>query len=925
MTQFPDSTTQWAAASDSRRLPRWLISWPIVVLLLCIHYTLGITSVVRKSSSCDEIAYLTAGYTYWQTGDYRLVPEHPPVIELWSTIPLNFMNLKMPSFDQSSWRASNQWEFGWQFFYELGNPLQKMLMSGRAMIGLFSVALGLTIYLTSRRWFGPLGGLISLALFAFAPEMLAHGFQVTTDMAASLFFTLSLLSIWWALHRVSTASVLLSGLALAALFNSKLSAVLIFPAYFILIAIRCISRRPLELAVGRIIEIRPRLRRLAVHAAVFVLQGLIVAGGIWATHGFKYPAFVHSTPGVDRFLSTNPDTESRQSDWDYELNRAGWFAPTVKFARDHRLLPEAYLYGFLFARNMTQTSEAFLNGWRQSTGFRSYFPYAFLIKTTLPALGLFFLTLVAWTTLIKARGDETTAQDWRAAPVWYRAMPFIIFSVIYWITAIGSQFNIGHRHILPIYAPLMIFAGALATVRWRRVPIVAVVAVLVVLHAGVAAQAWPHYLSFFNSSIGGSRNGYRHLVDSSVDWGQDMMGLADWLKANNPPDSPHAQPVYLSYLGNCSPGYYGIKPRYLPSNSWWQKEEHSAFEPGIYCISATMIQQVFLLPLSRWSPHLEALYQLSRPRIDRMQQYQPFPTTLPGEDPEDRLPEQVVRNLRFGRLCAFLREREPDDEVGHSILIYRVSATDIHRALYGPPPPMVAETARDFADMADKFAMAGLTRIPEQYYREALKLTPDDDRCHNNLGIMLSRRGKSAEAAAEFQEAIRLYPKYAEAHNNLAAMYVKLGRMDDAIHHHEQAIRFRKNWPEAHTNLAGLYAGKGDLPDAIIHYREALRLHPHWPAMHNNLGIALARAGRFDEAVASFHEALRQDPDTTAVHVNLGNALRQLGRADEARHAYREALRINPEDKAAARRLAEMTTSRPATTGPDVAAPPREQ
>lgn len=883
------------------------------------------TSVVRKSSSCDEIAYLTAGYTYWQTGDYRLVPEHPPVIELWSTIPLNFMNLKMPSFDQSSWHGSNQWEFGWQFFYELGNPLQKMLMSGRAMIGLFSVALGLTIYLVSRRWFGPIGGLLSLAIFAFAPEMLAHGFQVTTDMAATLFFTLSLLSIWWALHRVSVPSVLMSGLALAALFNSKLSAVLILPTYFILIAIRCISRRPLELALGRVFEIGPRLHRLGVHAAVFVLQGLIVAGGIWVTHGLKYPAFVHSTPGVDRFLSTNSDVESRQSDWDYELNRVGWFAPVVKFARDHRLLPEAYLYGFLFARNMTQTSEAFLNGRRQATGFRSYFPYAFLIKTTLPALGLFFLTLAAWATLIKKRGVGTTANDWRAVPVWYRAMPFIIFSIIYWITAIGSQFNIGHRHILPIYAPLMIFAGALATVRWRRVPIAAMTAVLLVLHAGVAAQAWPHYLSFFNSSIGGSRKGYQHLVDSSVDWGQDLMGLGDWLNEHNPPDSPHAQPVYLSYLGNCSPDYYGIKPRYLPSNSWWQKEEHSALEPGLYCISATMVQQVFLLPLSRWSPRLECLYQLSRPKIEQIQRYLPFPTSMPGEDPEDRLPEQLVRNLRFGRLCAFLRQRDPDDGVGHSILIYRVAAQELNLALYGPPPPMVAETADDFSKFADDLALVGLTRIPEEYYREALKLKPTDDRSRNNLGIMLSRQGKFAEAAAEFQEAIRLNAKYAEGHNNLAAMYVKLGRIDEGIHHHEEAIRYRENWPEAHTNLAGLYASKGDLPNAIANYQEALRLHPHWPAMHNNLGIALARAGRYDEAVGSFTEALRQDPDTTAVHVNLGNALRQLGRNADAEREYRAALRLNPEDQAAAKRLAEMTTSRPAAANPNVGSPSSER
>jgi len=274
-----------------------------------LHYALGITSVLRKSCSCDEIAYLTAGYTYWQTGDYRLVPEHPPLIELWASLPLNFMSLQMPRFDQPCWHESNQWQFGWQFFYLLGNPLEKMLLAGRAMIGLFSVGLGLTLYLLSKRWFGPAGGLISLAAFTFAPEMLAHGFQITTDMAAALFFLLAVVSAWHALHRVSAASIIFSGLALSALFISKMSAVLVLPVYVILLLIRCTSKRPLEIVFKRSWTIYPRLQRLAVHVAVFVVQGLSVTGGIWAVHGLKYSAFVNATPGVTASSAPIPTTE----------------------------------------------------------------------------------------------------------------------------------------------------------------------------------------------------------------------------------------------------------------------------------------------------------------------------------------------------------------------------------------------------------------------------------------------------------------------------------------------------------------------------------------------------------------------------------------------------------------------------------------
>lgn len=854
------------SAAPRRLGARWL-----VVGLLCAHYALGLTSVLRKSCSCDEIAYLTAGYTYWQTGDYRLVPEHPPLIELWASLPLNFMSLKMPSFDQPCWRESNQWQFGWQFFYELGNPLDRMLLAGRAMIGLFSVGLGLTIYLVAQRWFGAAGGLIALVLFTFSPEMLAHGFQITTDMAATLFFLLSLHSIWWAMHRVSAATILLSGLALAALFNAKLSVVLIVPVYGILLLARCISTRPLVLVLGRTTTIAARPRRLAVLAAVFALQVLIIAGGIWIAHGLKYTAFVNPTPGVDRWVSTNTESELRQPEWDYELNRAGWVAPAISFAREHRLLPEAYLYGFLYAKNMTKGSVAFLNGDRRRTGFRTYFPFTFLIKSTLPFLAILALTLATGLLSLNHRANHQTAQV-PIPPIWYRALPLLVFFVIYWATAIMSPFNIGHRHILPIYPPLLILSGALATVRWRRIPIAPVTAVLLlVLHAGVSAWAWPHYLSYFNSTIGGPRNGYRHLVDSSVDWGQDLRGLADWLHTHNPPQSPNAQPVYLSYLGNGNPEFYGIRPRYLPSNSWWQAGDYAAFEPGIYCISATLLQQVYLLPLSRWTPQLESLYQMALPRIEQLQRHQFVPTAASGD--ATPLPDEIVRRIRFGRLCAVLRERQPDDAVGYSILIYFLKAEDIDSALRGPPLPMANESADDLATIAEELAVAGLTDIPEELYRKALRDLPNDDHCHKNLGLILNRQGRHAEAAAEFEAAVRLNPRSAEALNNLAAMYVKLGRTDEAISHYQHAVLLRRNWPEAHANLAGLYANKGELPNAIAHYEEALRLYPHWPIMHVNLGNALAKLGRLDDAIRAFEKSLQLQPDLQKAKDGLRQAL----------------------------------------------------
>ncbi len=892
------------------------MSWQIVAALLCIHYALGISSILRKCTSCDEIAYVTSGYTYWQLHDYRLVPEHPPVIELWGALPLNFMSIKMPSLDQKCWHESNQWQFGWQLFYELGNPLQRMLISGRAMIGLFSVALGLTIYLVSRRWFGPVGGLISLTIYVFSPEMLAHGFQVTTDMAATLFFLLSVLSIWWAMNRITPASVLLSGLAVAAMFNSKFSALLLIPTYGILLVVRLILATPLEISVRRTREVQSRLKRLAAHLGVFASQALIVVGFTWLTHGLKYSAFVQRTPGVDRFMNTNPDPDTQLSDWEYELHRYGKLSPVVRFARDHRLLPEAYLYGFVFAMNMTKGSNAFLNGDRNSGGFRMYFPDAVLLKTTAPALILLLLATGVWAVERRARHRVTPSNGAGSPTLLYRALPLIVFFVVYWVTAIISPFNIGHRHILPIYPAMMIFAGILGTNRPRRFPIRQAAALLLVLHGGVALWSWPHYLSFFNFIGGGSRNGYRHFVDSSVDWGQDLIGLSDWLKEHNPPDSPGSEPVYLSYLGNGSPEYYGIHPRYLPSNAWWQKEQCSAFEPGLYCISATMLQQVYLVPLSHWSSMFELVYQICKPRIDLLQQSQPLPSSMPGEDPGNRIPDAIVLKLRFARLCAFLRQREPLAEIGHSILVYRVTRDELDRALNGSPPPLGPDTPESLWGLADDLAVEKLTTLPEKLYREAIRVDPNDEFSHNNLGITLLRMKKYDEAIEEFRTALRLNPEYPKAHENLALLFDKLGKTDDAIAHYREAIRMHPEWPEGHANLAVLYSRIGDTAGSVEQWREAVQLRPQWPRAQNSLGIALTRIGRYDEAVASFKEAVRLDPNAIAGYCNLGGALLRLGRYDEAARAFQTALKIQPESKIAKEGLRKAQERQQPTTMP---------
>ena len=120
---------------------------------------------------------------------------------------------------------------------------------------------------------------------------------------------------------------------------------------------------------------------------------------------------------------------------------------------------------------------------------------------------------------------------------------------------------------------------------------------------------------------------------------------------------------------------------------------------------------------------------------------------------------------------------------------------------------------------------------------------PDNPRARYNLGNILDRQGKLAEAMAQFSEALRLKPDYADAHVNLGAALLAQNKWNEAMPHLSEAVRVKPNSAEAHTNLGTALFNQGQLDEAIIHFSTALRINPRQTEAKNNLDIALARKG----------------------------------------------------------------------------------
>jgi len=630
---------------------RRLVPGAVVILLLVIHWAIAVGSVCDRSTTFDEIAFLTGGYSYWAMADYRLSPEGGQLPQRWAALPLLFGHYRFPSPDQTAWRTSNAWEIGHQFFYELGNDLNSMLLMARAMIAVLGVGIGLLIYFWSRHLFGPAGGMISLILYTFCPSLLANGALVTADLAFTLCLTVSVWCLWNMLHDVNPKTVFGSSLAMSALFLSKVSAILIIPMGALMLCVRLLSKAP------------PEKRYWLKLAAAGVAHIMVISVILWASYGFRYSAYQDAQAGRDQM---------KEGPWEVLLKNSGATGSVVDFARRHQLLPESYLYGFEYALKYTGNRRAFLNGRYSSEGWWYFFPYSFLVKTP---LSFFVLLLIGFFAAIK-KGKQVLPDLYPTAPLW-------ILLIVYWDFAMTSSLNIGHRHILPVYPALIILAGASAY--WfrtqHRTARIAVVLSLLTF-AVESLSACPNYLSYFNPLAGGPRHGYRHLVDSSLDWGQDLPKLKKWLDRRGLNARNADTPVYLSYFGTGDPEYDQINVRRLLSYpDRWRKKTIEPLRGGVYCVSATLVQSVYNNFWGPWSLPYEQTYQ------ELLRKSQAFdPETL------DRNPDFIsFEDLRFARLCAFLRHREPDEQVGGSILIYRLTDEEVDRALTGPPAELSAE------------------------------------------------------------------------------------------------------------------------------------------------------------------------------------------------------------------------------------------
>jgi 4-amino-4-deoxy-L-arabinose transferase-like glycosyltransferase len=532
----------------------------IAIGLALVFAVVSIATILQKSPTVDEPAHLFAGYSHLKWADFRTNTEHPPLVKILAALPLLFMDIPDPRPAPPHWstiKSADEKSLSIidsviTRFYDNADP-EKLFFYPKILMVCVALLLGASIYLVGKRCFGVDAALAAVFIYTFDPNILAHGSIIHTDIPFAAIFFIGTYFFCSFLERATWQNLVSAAFFAGLAAVTKYSYTILIPVWGILAAVKIISSESHWTDIRGFRNFTKRSRKLSLLCLAAVVVIAVSYFVVWTVYDLRYDAI---PGGLHHFRFGRPENPIYPT---FEV---------IDFLQRHRVFPEAWLFGQLVVIYLGPRP-AYLLGHYSMNGFWSYFPIVFLVKTPLPTLAL--LTAGAWM-IVKNRLDR-------------RRMVYLLTpAIMYFAFAVLSRVNIGLRHVLPIYPFLFVFAGATATTLWKsgNRATRGVLMILTIWYLAICVLTYPNYLSYFNELVGGAKNGHKVLIDSNLDWGQDLKGLKRWLDDNG------VKKVRMLYFGHIFPEAYGIDASYEPGK-WFTFEPPEAGGPQYLVISATLL------------------------------------------------------------------------------------------------------------------------------------------------------------------------------------------------------------------------------------------------------------------------------------------------------------------------------------------------
>ncbi|OGY79919.1 MAG: hypothetical protein A3B74_01555 [Candidatus Kerfeldbacteria bacterium RIFCSPHIGHO2_02_FULL_42_14] len=541
------------------------------ICLLIVMFATEIFSSIQENQTIDEGAHLVSGFSYLTTGIYALNREHPPLVKLLAALPL--LKTKIIYQPSKNWDEGTQWSAAYEFLYHNTLPADFLLFLGRLPIMLMSLLLGILIFSWTQKIAGLTAGLFALTLYAFDPNIIAHARYITTDVPFGLAFTAAIFSFISWIKRPTQCKLILTGIIFGLAQVTKFSAILLWLFFAIFFLFSITLYKPKN-------EQRASLFRQGI-----MLFGVCFAGTLLAiliTYNFALPLWKENILLPLLSNSTDPMIETN-------------LTPVLT------RLPIIHLYlDGLFAvlKHSFVGHAAYLFGEFSTQGWWYYFPVTLFVKTpfaTILLIGiLIIISLHAFQkkihmyTNVHSQLRRSLLQKMQSLPtiISFEHLVLVTTPLLYLLASMINNINIGWRHIVPIYPFIFILLGTLMNVqlsRWTQL-FKGIILTMLTIYIAMSLWTYPFYLSYFSEIIGGPSNGHTYLLDSNLDWGQDLKRLRDYMKDHDIPW------IYLVYFGKGDAAHYVIDARTLPTLSQTQnRTEVTQRINGIVAISITRL------------------------------------------------------------------------------------------------------------------------------------------------------------------------------------------------------------------------------------------------------------------------------------------------------------------------------------------------
>lgn len=551
----------------------------LILFIQCIYFAWD------NGQTVDETFYNGSGYRMVRYNDYQVRTEHPPLMTQLGALPLLLFQPAYPIDDPiyvpNTEQGIDNSRMGSRFLYEMGNNARLILFLERIPVILVTILLGWFLFSWSYELFGLRGATVSLILYSFSPNIIAHGSLYTTDMGVTAFFMFALYAFKKFSDSPSVKKGFTLGLVCGLAMLTKMSALILFPTLLLLFVLlflfndkgvdwnrylqgnRALDRSLTLLGVliflltttqkylfvwaGPLCLLALRLTLLPFvkrkYGKFFVLFRAIYWSGWVACFAFvglllqsrgpfaavAAASYVSSVMAFSILLGQH--FTNAKLHYLCKIFCLIWLISLVviifgftNFIESIRELDPFGLYMSAFkisAAHVMGNHRVCVDGSFVRCDWR-YFLGAMLVKTPVAVLALFVVGLIGILRSMLVNTDKLCV-----------TLPFFIFL---FFASFVSQINIGIRHILPVYPFMFLIAGSVpATIAEFRPQILAT-SIYVVLFMALfllvlrSVRLLPHHISYFTEWVGSAEDGARLLADSNVAWGQDNRRLAELVR-----------------------------------------------------------------------------------------------------------------------------------------------------------------------------------------------------------------------------------------------------------------------------------------------------------------------------------------------------------------------------------------------------------